>query len=171
MTGLSSLRVRLVGTVFVAIAPALALMYFAHLSWMGWAAGLRGLGAGWFGGEHFILRQIRILAKSAQRWTAGDFTARTGMGKEKGEIGDLARAFDKMAASVANRANERERTEKTLLNRSFQQTVVGALGQFAMVSSDFTALLNQIVILVAQTLELEYSSVLELLPDAQAMVL
>ncbi len=155
----------------MAIAPALALMYFAHLSWMGFAAGLLALGAAWFGGEHFILRQIRILAKSAQRWTAGDFTARTGMGKEKGEIGDLARAFDKMAASVANRANERERTEKTLLNRSFQQTVVGALGQFAMVSSDFTALLNQIVILVAQTLELEYSSVLELLPDGQTMVL
>jgi signal transduction histidine kinase/HAMP domain-containing protein/ActR/RegA family two-component response regulator len=171
MIGLSSLRVRLAGTVFVAVAPALALMYFAHLSWMGFAAGLLALIAAWFGGELFILRQLRILSASARRWASGDFSARTGLQDIKTEIGELARAFDRMADSVANRTRERERTEKTLLTRSFQQTVVGALGQFAMVSSDYSALLNQVVMLVAQTLEIEYSSVLELQPDGNTLVL
>src|SRR5207244_9749371 len=50
-------------------------------------------------------------------------------------------------------------------------TVVGALGQFSMVSDDFAALLNQAVMLVAQTLEVEYCNVLELLPDGQSMLL
>ena len=168
---MSSLRVRLAGTVFIAIAPAMALMSFANLSWMGFGVGLMALVAAWFGGEHFILRQLRMLSAAGARWAAGDFSVRTGLEKEKTEIGVLARAFDKMAESVANRARERERTEKTLLNRSLQQTVVGALGQFAMVSSDYSALLNQVVMLASQTLELEYSSVLEFLPDGNTMIL
>jgi len=37
--------------------------------------------------------------------------------------------------------------------------VVAALGQFALTNSDLDALLNQTVILVAQTLEAEYAAV------------
>ena len=66
-----------------------------------------------------------------------------------------------MAASLEQRVKEREKAERTLLNRSFQQTVVSALGQFALVSNDLHALLNQAVMLAAQTLEVEYCQVLE----------
>ena len=45
----------------------------------------------------------------------------------------------------------RERSEAALLNRAHQQTVVAALGQFALVSSDLSALLNQAVMLMSQT--------------------
>jgi two-component system, cell cycle sensor histidine kinase and response regulator CckA len=67
-----------------------------------------------------------------------------------------------MAASLEQRVKEREAVERTLIARSLQQTVVGALGQFALLSNDFSALLNQVVMLVAQTLEVEYCEVLEL---------
>ena len=67
---------------------------------------------------------------------AGDLSSRTGLSQERGELGELARTFDAMAASLEERVKERERAERTLLNRSFQQTVVAALGQFAMVSND-----------------------------------
>src|SRR5262249_22607702 len=73
--------------------------------------------------------------------------------------------------SLEQRGKERERAEKTLLTRSFQQTVVAALGQFALVSHEFGALLNQVVMLVTQTLEVEYCGVLELLPGGQSMLL
>ena len=76
-----------------------------------------------------------------------------------------------MAASLEERVKEREQAEKTLLNRSFQQTVVAALGQFAMVSNDFSALLNQAVMLVAQTLEVEFCHVLELQPGGKFLLL
>ncbi len=171
MTSFSSLRIRLVGTVFLAIAPAWVLMYVTDLPWTGFVLGLLALGAAWFGGELFIIRKLRVLVHSAQKLSAGDLSSRTGLSAEPGEIGQLARTFDNMAASLEQRVQEREKAERTLLNRSFQQTVVGALGQFALVSHDLSALLDQSVMLVAQTLEVEYCHVLELLPDREKMVL
>ena len=84
-------------------------------------------------------------------------------------MGQLARTIDSMAEALGARVREQERAERTLLNRSFQQTVVSALGQFALVSNDLGALLNQAVLLVTQTLEVEYGSVLELDTDGGAL--
>jgi signal transduction histidine kinase/CheY-like chemotaxis protein len=181
MTSFSSLRVRLVGTVFLAVVPAGVLMYFADkyyhdhygadLPWTGFFVGLVALAAAWFGGERFILRQVRILSKAVQQLSAGDWKSRTGLSREGGELGELARTFDAMAASQEERVKEREQQEKNLLNRAFQQTVVAALGQFAMVSNDISALLNQAVMLVAQTLEVEYCHMLELQPGGKFLLL
>jgi signal transduction histidine kinase len=181
MTSLSSLRFRLVGTVFLAVAPASVLLYFAdryyaaHYGspppWTEFVIGLLALGAAWFGGERFILRQVRILSKAARLLGAGDMTSRTGMSSERGELGELAGTFDAMAAALEQRVKEREQAERTLLNRGFQQTVVAALGQFAMISSDVSALLDQSVMLLAQTLEVEFCQVLELQPGRQTLLL
>src|SRR5258708_5211521 len=171
MTSFSSLRVRLVGTVLLFITPAWVLMYYTHLPWSGFILGLLALGAAWFGGERFILRQLRDLARAAQRLAAGDLTSRTGMANEESEFGQLARTFDGMAATLEQRVKEREQAEKTLLNRSFQQTVVSALGQFSLARNDFSAFLKQAVMLVAQPLEVEYCQILELPPDGQSMLL
>ncbi len=181
MTSFSSLRFRLVGTVFLAVAPAWVILYFAdkyfsahydiELPWTGFAVGLAALGAAWYGGERFILRQVRILSKAVQLLGAGDLSSRTSLAQERGELGELARTVDAMAASLEQRVKERERAEKALLNRAFQQTVVAALGQFAMVSNDIASLLNQAVMLVAQTLELEYCHILELQPGGKFLLL
>jgi signal transduction histidine kinase len=181
MTRFSGLRFRLVGTVFLAIVPASVLMYLADkyyaahygsdLPWTGFVVGLVALGAAWFGGERFILRQVRILSNAAQQLGAGDLASRTGLSQERGELGELAQTFDAMAVSLEERVKEREQAEKTLLNRSFQQTVVAALGQFAMVSDDIDALLNQAVMLIAQTLEVEYCHVLELQSGGKFLLL
>jgi len=172
MIRFSSLRARLVGTVFLAVAPAWALMYFLlkatgaqqDIPWMllAMAVGLLSLGAAWIGGERFVLRQVRELYRAARQLAAGDLSSRTGLGHERSELGDLARTFDNLAESLEDRVKEREQAEKTLIARSLQQTVVSALGQFALVSNDFAALLNQASMMVAQTLEVEYSCILEL---------
>jgi signal transduction histidine kinase/CheY-like chemotaxis protein/HAMP domain-containing protein len=172
MIRFSSLRARLVGTVFLAVAPAGILTYFLlkfsgteqDFPWMVLAGviGLVALAAAWIGGERFVLRQVRELYRAARQLAAGDLSSRTGLSHERSELGDLARTFDNLAASLENRVKEREQAEKTLIARSLQQTVVSALGQFALVSNDFGALLNQASILVAQTLEVEYSCILEL---------
>ncbi len=181
MTKFSSLRARLVGVVFLAVAPAWAVAYLvlrhtgveSDLPWMALSVGigLLALGAAWFGGEHFVLRQIRVLYVAARKLAAGDLSSRTGLAKETGELGDLARTFDGMASTLEQRVKERELAEKTLLARSLQQTVVSALGQFALVSKDFDALLNQAAFFVAQTLEVEYCSILELQPGFQSLFL
>ena len=172
MIRFSSLRARLVGTVFLAVAPAWALMYLLlkatgadqDLPWMllAMAVGLLSLGAAWVGGELFVLRQVRLLYRAARQLAAGDLTSRTGLTHDNTEFGDLARTFDNLASSLENGVKEREQVERTLIARSLQQTVVSALGQFALVSNDFPALLNQAAMMVCQTLEVEYSCVLEL---------
>ena len=87
----SSLRVRLVGIVFLAVAPALGLLLYTGLPWLGFLIGLLALAAAWFGGTLFVLRQVKLLSEATKRLTQGDLTSRTGMSMEPGELGQLAR--------------------------------------------------------------------------------
>lgn len=67
--------------------------------------------------------------------------------------------------------SERQQTEAELRNRARQQAAVAELGQRALAEADLGALLNSAVVLVVQTLEVEYAKVLERLPDSQALLL
>src|SRR5208337_5038733 len=75
----STLRMQLVGSVLLLITPAGLLMFIFHLQFSGFVVGLLALAAAWFGGEHFILRQVRALSDTAKKITEGDLTARTGL--------------------------------------------------------------------------------------------
>lgn len=168
----NGLRIRLVGTVFFAILPPLAIIYcFKLQEWSAFLVGLLALAAAWYGGERFILRQLRILLKATHRLAEGDLSSRTGVTDIKSELGQLAHTFDSMAESLEQRAMEREETEKLLMNRAQQQSVVAAVGQFAMVSQDLNALLNQAVQLVAQTLDVQFAHMLELQPESESLVI
>ena len=104
-------------------------MYFTGIPWLGFPIGLVALVAAWFGGERFIQRQVEVLARTSQKLAEGDLSTRTGLSEERGKIGQLARSFDSMAATLEQRLLEREKTEKNLLNRSFQLGN-GITGQF-----------------------------------------
>jgi signal transduction histidine kinase/HAMP domain-containing protein len=173
MNRFSSLRVRLVAVVFLAVMPALALMVYARQSWLwiGFLLGLLSLTAAWIGGELFILRQIRALVQATKYLTAGNFASRSGLSNERSELGDLARAFDAMADGLERQTREREQTERALLNRAHRQTVIAALGQFALTATEPSAFLNQVVLLISQTLEVEYCMVLESDPDGKILTM
>jgi signal transduction histidine kinase/ActR/RegA family two-component response regulator len=173
MTQFTSLRARLVGTVFVALVPAWVVMYlFAYdPPWVRFGAGILALIAAWLGGEHFILRQVRTILRTTRLLASGDLTARTGLDFETGELGDLARDIDKMAATLQQKAREREAAEKILMSKALQQTVISVLGQFALVSKDFGAFLNHASVMVSQTLEVEYAGVFELQKDGDSLAL
>jgi len=170
MKRFSSLRFRLVGIVFLAVAPALVWLSFIHIEgiWPSFIIGLCALAAAWLGGELFILRQVRSIRQAARKLASGDLSSRTGLKNEPTELGDLARALDSMASDLEHQIQERERTERSLLDRAHQQTVIAAVGQFALVTTDLNALFQQAAMLVAQTLELEYCGVLELVREAGA---
>ena len=166
----SSVRMRLVGTIFVAIAPPMAFLYYFHLEdWAGFLVGLVSLAAAWYGGERFIMRQLRILLCTTQQLATGDLSTRTGIREAKGELAELAHIFDSMAESLQQRERDRVATEKLLLSRAQQQTVVAALGQFAMVSQDFNGLLTQALQFTSQILETPFVHVLELQPDQHSL--
>ena len=153
--------------IFVAVAPPMGMMFVTGKLWLGLLAGLLAMAAAWFSWGVLFLNQTKSLLSATHRLAAGDLAARTGLAKETGELGELARGIDQMAASLEQQVQEREQVERTLLNRTHQQTVVAALGQFAMASNDFDELLNQSVNFIAQTMEIEYAGVWEMQPDGQ----
>jgi signal transduction histidine kinase/HAMP domain-containing protein len=66
------------------------------------------LSIAWLGTQVFFLRQINSLVSVTQRLSAGDLSARTGWTLGRGELDLLARAFDEMAATLQQRAQEQQ---------------------------------------------------------------
>ncbi|WP_414568827.1 GAF domain-containing protein [Nostoc sp. CCY 9925] len=66
---------------------------------------------------------------------------------------------------------ERKRVESGLRARVRQQAAVAELGQLALANLDLDALMDKAVVLVTQSLEVEYSKVLELLGDKNTLLL
>ncbi len=62
------------------------------------------------------------------------------------------------------------RTEGALKARARQQAAVADLGQRALAGIDPNTLMDEAVVLIAQSLDVEYSKVLELLPDGKALL-
>lgn len=77
--------------------------------------------AAWFGGDLFILRWVNLLVSATKRLSAGDLSVRTGLPHRRGELSQLAHAFDEMAESLERRVTERNRAEEAL--RESQRTL------------------------------------------------
>ena len=180
---------QLVASVFLFISPALVLIYIVNQSWfwqyapawikdyalsVPWTSfivGVLALVAAWYGGEHFILRQIRVLSRTVLRLADGDLQARTGLHEVEGELGQLAQKFDELAATLQQRAKERDEADLKLRDHAHQQTIVAALGQCALVISDLETLFSQGALMTAQMLAIEYSAVFQRLPDGRLLLL
>ncbi len=180
---------QLVGSVFLWISPALALIYIVNQDWFwqfapewlkhyalsvpweSFIVGLLALGAAWYGGEHFILRQVRALIQAAGRLAGGDLQARTGLHQVDGELGQLARKLDEMAAALQKQAGERDDAGRKLRDHAHQQAIVAALGQCALVISDLDTLFSQGALMSGQMLDAEFAAVFQRLPDGRLLVL
>ena len=179
----SSVRMQLVASVFLWISPALVLTFIVNQNWFwqyapewlrhyalnvpweSFIVGVLALMAAWYGGEHFILRQVRALIRAVQRLATGDFEARSGLKQAEGEIGLLAQKFDEMAAALQQRQKERDEAERKFLNRAMQQTSVAAVGQCALTNRDLSVLYEQAVYRVAEMFAVEYAMLFQRLPD------
>ena len=159
--------------VFLTLAPTLGMalntVETRDLTWLALLIGALALALAWFIWSEIFFRQTTILSKTASRLAAGDFAARTGMHGQQGDLNGLAHAIDAMAESLQKQIAERERAEWTLLNRTHQQTVIAALGQFALTTTNFNDLLNQAANFIPQTLELEYCGIWEAQPNSETL--
>jgi signal transduction histidine kinase/CheY-like chemotaxis protein/HAMP domain-containing protein len=181
----SSVRVQLVASVFLWISPALVLTYIINQNWFweyapGWLrpyalsvpwesffVGMLALMAAWYGGEHFILRQVRALTRAVLQLAGGDLQARTGLKEAEGELGQLAQKFDEMADALQKRKKQSDEADQKLLNRAMQQTAVSAVGQCALTNKNLGVLYEQAVYRVAEIFGVEYAMLFERLPDGQ----
>jgi PAS domain S-box-containing protein len=78
--------------------------------------------AAWVSSDVFLLRRVKALARVTTALSLGDLSTRTGISHEAGELGDLARAFDNMAATLEFRQKEILRQNQALayLERRFR---------------------------------------------------
>ncbi|MGH7767554.1 MAG: ATP-binding protein [Candidatus Binatia bacterium] len=86
-----------------------------NLSLLGLVAVL-ALVAAWFGGDLFILRQVRALVRATERFAAGDLSARTGLSYKNGELSQLAQSFDAMGDALQTRETELRGSKEELEN-------------------------------------------------------
>jgi PAS domain S-box-containing protein len=65
----------------------------------------------WLSSRFFFLRPLDALTRTAQRLRAGELSARTGLRRRKGELGELAQTVDEMAESLESRERELRESE------------------------------------------------------------
>lgn len=70
----------------------------------------------------FVVRWVERLLSATRRLSSGDLSVRTGLRYGKGEMSELARAFDEMADSLERRVAERDEAEGSL--RESQQALL-----------------------------------------------
>jgi signal transduction histidine kinase len=64
---------------------------------------------------------------------------------------------------------ERKKAEEALQAHTRQQQAVAALGEYALATPDLGAVMDEAVVVIARTLDVEYCKVLELLPGGEAL--
>jgi signal transduction histidine kinase len=118
----STLRARLLLVVLLALAPAIGIVIYSDIEGLGVGVDLIALASAfalvvaWLGGDLFIVRRTRALVAATRRLAGGDLGARTGVPYGRGEIGQLARAFDEMAAGLQIRDMNAREAETALLS-------------------------------------------------------
>jgi signal transduction histidine kinase len=75
---------------------------------------LLALLAAWLMGDILIVQRVRRLSETAERIATGDLDARTGIGYGREEIGNLAQALDRMAATLQKKEEARSLAEREL---------------------------------------------------------
>lgn len=83
---------------------------YHHLTALGIVA-LLALLAAWFGGDVFLIKPVEALIRVTRRLAEGDLSARTSLRYDKGELGQLAKAFDEMAESLEWRQAQLQESE------------------------------------------------------------
>ncbi len=127
-----------------------------HLAGLG-GVGLLVLGLAWVGSDRYLTRPLSSLIKAADRLTAGDRSARSGV-EYVGEIGGLARSFDIMASTL-----EQERITTLRTARVFRSIVEGTS---AATGDEF---FRSLVANLTSTLGADLALVGELNPDLRSL--
>lgn len=116
---LYGLRTRLIALVLLALLPSLALILLgAREARQREAARIEQDAltlvqlAAAYAGNVLLLRPVNALVRAAQRMAAGHTDVQTGLAHDASELGQLAQAFDEMAAAVHSRTRSLAESEE-----------------------------------------------------------
>jgi len=80
--------------------------------------------ATWLVSEASIMRRVRTMLHATRRLADGDLSARTGITQPRGELSQLAYAFDRMAESLQLREMEQKQAEEALGERESRLNII-----------------------------------------------
>lgn len=106
---------------------------------------------GWLLGDILIGRRTQSLAKTAQRLSGGDLSARTEVPHTEGELGQLAAALDEMAGQIQQRAQERNAAVKQLTQANEAQRLLADVSTASVKSLNYAESLQDIVNTMCET--------------------
>lgn len=109
--------------------------------------------AAWIGSDLFILRRLGALLKTTQRLESGDLEARTGLRYGRGELSQLARAFDQMAQALDQREKAHREAESEIMRHNRELAALNTIT--AAVSSSLE--LPEVLASIKQLLEEQFS--------------
>jgi signal transduction histidine kinase len=115
---------------------------FQNLAGIGLSA-ILALAAVWVLGDVLILRPVRALLQATERLRNGDLGARAGLSYGRGELAQLACAFDQMAQALERSEAERREVEQ----QAHKQERLAAIGRAAGgIAHDFNNVLSAIIL-------------------------
>jgi signal transduction histidine kinase/HAMP domain-containing protein len=151
----SDLRARLILLVFLAVIPALGLIFYAadelafapadlimanSLAWL--MMMLLALAGAWWGGNWLIVRQLKKLMEATEQLGTGDLAARVSVSNGKGEIHRLARSFNRMAQGLQQRESAARQAQDELQRLLRQSTVLREINLAVTSTLDLHAMLG-----------------------------
>jgi len=136
-----------------------------HLAGLGLVTVL-ALAAAWFGGDLFILRWVNMLVSATKRLRAGNLSARTGLPYGKGELSQLAHAFDEMAESLEL---AHQMLEQRVADRTRELSALYDVTAVASASLDLETVLESSLDRVLMVMESEVGAV-HLFDEAQGVL-
>ncbi|MBI4491858.1 MAG: PAS domain-containing protein, partial [Chloroflexi bacterium] len=117
-----------------------------------------------------LVAPLGALARAVDQLASAEATAPLPKSRVT-EVGHLATVLGEMRERLTARTAERDRAEEQLRARARQQAAVAELGHRALAGTGVAPLLSEAVALVARTLDLEPTRVLQLLSDGPALLL
>jgi putative nucleotidyltransferase with HDIG domain len=126
------------------------------------------IAAAWGFGDWFLTRQVRALLGATQRIAGGDLSVRTGQWNDASELGQLAHAFDQMATTLQQRADQQKQSEEALLHQAEELAAITRLSREVTMVLDLNQVLESIARVTARLSQSDASGVY--IPDAQGIL-
>ncbi|WP_052316022.1 ATP-binding protein [Desulfomonile tiedjei] len=105
-----------------------------------------GLLAAFLFGHVFIMRGVVELVETSKQLADGNLGARTSISSTKGEIGELAAAFDDMASALQQREKERKQAEAEIRRNADRSRLLSDISdEFIRAGLDYAPVLSSIV--------------------------
>jgi signal transduction histidine kinase len=105
-----------------------------------------GLLAAFIFGHVFIMRGVMELVNTSKQLAKGNLEARTNISSIRGEIGQLAAAFDEMASALQQREKERKQAEEEIRRNAERSQLLSDISdEFIRAGLDYAPALSTII--------------------------